>query len=186
MNFRISYQENFYLQCINPLSDHTLTIVTLLMIKITILFFHQRLESLQYNAALAITGAIGDTSKEKLFNQLRLESLQNMWWYGKLSLLYKLVANRSPSYLFNVIPRKNTSPPTRGSDNIPLLCTKDKFFQNNYFPVTIKKWNRLDIDIRKLDNISIFKKRILSFIRRLPNKFSNFYNPQELKPLARL
>ena len=38
--------------------------------------FHQRLESLQYNAALAITGEIRGTSKEKLYNELGLESLQ--------------------------------------------------------------------------------------------------------------
>ena len=31
--------------------------------------FRQRLESLQYNAALAITGAIRGTSKEKLYNE---------------------------------------------------------------------------------------------------------------------
>ena len=40
-------------------------------------FFHQILESFQCNVALAITGAIHGTSKEKLFNELGLESLQN-------------------------------------------------------------------------------------------------------------
>ena len=39
--------------------------------------FHQRLESLQYNAALPIAGAIRSTSKEKLYNELGLESLQH-------------------------------------------------------------------------------------------------------------
>ena len=33
--------------------------------------FHQRLESIQYNAALAITGAIRETSKEKLYHSIR-------------------------------------------------------------------------------------------------------------------
>ena len=85
-----------------------------------------------------------------------------------------------------MIPRKNASRPTRGSDNIPLLSTKHNFFQNSHFPAAIKKWNRLDIDIRKSDSISILKKRILSFIRPLPNKISNSYNPQGLKLLTRL
>ena len=71
--------------------------------------FHQRLESLQYNAALAITGAIRGTSKEKLYNELGLESLQNRRWYRKLSFLYKVIANQSPSYLFKMIPKKNVS-----------------------------------------------------------------------------
>ena len=148
--------------------------------------FHQRLKSLQCNAALAITGAIRGTSKEKLYNELGLESLQNRRWYRKLSFLYKVIANQSPSYLFNMIPRKNTSRQTRGSDNVPLLGTKHNFFQNSYFPAAIIEWNRLDIDIRKSDSISIFKKRILSFIRPLPNKVSNSHNPQGLKLLTRL
>ena len=88
--------------------------------------FYQRLESLQHNAALAITGAICGTSKEKLFNELGLESLQNRGSYRKLSFLYKVIANQSP-YLFNMIPREKTSRPTRGSDNIPLLGIKQFF-----------------------------------------------------------
>ena len=138
--------------------------------------FHQRLEPLQYNAALAITGAICGTSKEKLYNELALESLQSRRWYRKLSFLYKVIANQSLSYLFNMIHRKNTSCPTRGSDNIPLLGTKHNFFQNCYFPAAIKEWDRLDADIWKSDSISIFKKCILSFIRPLPNKVSNSHN----------
>ena len=74
--------------------------------------FPQRLESLQYHVALAITGAIPGTLKEKLYNELGLESLQNRRWYRKLYLLYKVTANQFPSYLFNMIPRKNTSHPT--------------------------------------------------------------------------
>ena len=38
--------------------------------------FHQNLEKTRYNSALAITGAIGGTSKEKLFQDIGLESLK--------------------------------------------------------------------------------------------------------------
>ena len=38
--------------------------------------FHQKPESIQYNAALAITEAIRGTSSEKLYQKLGLESLQ--------------------------------------------------------------------------------------------------------------
>ena len=38
--------------------------------------FHQKLDSIQYNAALAITGAIRGTSKEKLYDELGLETLE--------------------------------------------------------------------------------------------------------------
>ena len=39
--------------------------------------FQQKVESIEYNAALAITGAIRGTSKKKRFEELGLESLQH-------------------------------------------------------------------------------------------------------------
>ena len=39
--------------------------------------FHERLESIQYNAALAITGATRGSSREKLNQELGFESLHN-------------------------------------------------------------------------------------------------------------
>ena len=38
--------------------------------------FHQKIESVQYNSALAITGATRGGSKEKLYHELALESLE--------------------------------------------------------------------------------------------------------------
>ena len=49
--------------------------------------FHQNLEKIQYNSALAIAGAIRGTSKVrtfKLYQELRLESLERRRWYRKL------------------------------------------------------------------------------------------------------
>ena len=115
--------------------------------------------------------------KEKLYNELGQESLQKRRWYRKLSFLDKVIAT-NPLLLLSL--------PTRGSGNIPLLGTKHDFFQNSYFPADIKEWNSLDTDIWKSDSISIFKKRILSFIRPLPNKVSNFHNSLGLKLFATL
>ena len=38
--------------------------------------FHQKIESIQYNSALAITGAIRGTSIEKLYQQVGFETLE--------------------------------------------------------------------------------------------------------------
>ena len=45
--------------------------------------FKQKMETIQYNAALAITGTIGGSSREKLHQKLVLENLQRRW-YKKL------------------------------------------------------------------------------------------------------
>ena len=92
---------------------------------------------------LSITGAIRDTSKEKLYNELDLESPQNSRWYRKLSYLYKVIANQYPSYLFNMIPRKNRSYPTRASDKIPLLGNKHIFSKAATFRQLLK--NGIDL-----------------------------------------
>ena len=39
--------------------------------------FHQKLESIQYNACLALSEAIRGSSREKLYHELGLESLKN-------------------------------------------------------------------------------------------------------------
>ena len=42
--------------------------------------FYQKIESIQYNACLAITGAIRGGSREKIYQELGLESLQHRRW----------------------------------------------------------------------------------------------------------
>ena len=51
---------------------------------------HLKLELLRYNTCLTITGAIRSTSREKLYKELGLKSLQLHSWYRKLTCLYKL------------------------------------------------------------------------------------------------
>ena len=46
--------------------------------------------SVQYNAALAITRAIGGSSREKLYQELGLASLKSRRWYRKLCLFFRL------------------------------------------------------------------------------------------------
>ena len=62
--------------------------------------FHQKLESIQYNSALAITGAVRGTSTEKLYNVLGLETLEKRRWYRKLCCFYKVYKSHSLKYLF--------------------------------------------------------------------------------------
>ena len=69
--------------------------------------FHQKLESIQYNACLAITVAIRGTSKVELYQEIGLESLQLRYWYRKLGMFYKIFKSKTPQYLFKLIPEKH-------------------------------------------------------------------------------
>ena len=108
------------------------------------LSFHQKLESIQCNAALALTGAIRGSSREKLYQELSLESLQLRRWYRKLCCFYKIYNKQAPGYLTELIPNRNEAYQTRHFANISSLNFKHDFFKNAFFPSTILEWNKLD------------------------------------------
>ena len=58
--------------------------------------FCNKTERVQYNAALAITGAIRGTSKTKLHNELGLESFKFCRWMRRLCMFYKIKTLKIP------------------------------------------------------------------------------------------
>ena len=55
--------------------------------------FHDNLEAIEYSASLARTAAIRGTSREKLYQELSLESLQQWCWFRKLCTFCKIYKN---------------------------------------------------------------------------------------------
>ena len=85
------------------------------------LSFHQKIESIWYNAVLALTVAIRGSSKEKLYQELDLESFQLRRWYRKLCCFYKIYNKQAPGYLTELIPTRNEVYQTRHLANISSL-----------------------------------------------------------------
>ena len=56
--------------------------------------FCEKLESVQYKTALAITGAIQGSSCEKLYQKLGLESLKSRRWYRRICCSYKIMKKK--------------------------------------------------------------------------------------------
>ena len=148
--------------------------------------FHEKLESIQYNASLAITGAIRGTSREKLYNELGFESLQARRWYRKLCYFYKFYVFKQPEYLFNLILERTSNYRTRNADVVPYLNIRHSFFKNSFFPSAVIEWNKLDSKLRKIKSFTDFKKNILSFIRPKANSFFNCNRSKGLKFVTRL
>ena len=126
--------------------------------------FDQKLESIQYNACLALLGAIWGSSREKLYHELCLESLHCRHWYRKLCLFYKIFKENKPVYLFNLITSKNSNYNTRNTDKITPLRTKHNFFKNSFFPSTSTEWNKLDPNLRGAASLGVFKKSCWSLL----------------------
>ena len=90
--------------------------------------FDHKLELFQYSGRLAITGAIRGISKEKLYQELGLESLQLRRWFRKLCFFYKIYKNNQPSYLSNIVPQRNFTSNTRNVEKVLLFKIKHNFY----------------------------------------------------------
>ena len=128
-----------------------------------------KIETCQYNAALAITGAIRGSSKGRLYWELVLECLTSRRWLRKLCTYYKTVRNKFPGYLDKYILPGNRTYQPQNSNNIKQIVCRSKYFANSFFPYTIKEWNKLSLEISNSESYSIFTKSLLSFIRTFPN-----------------
>ena len=118
--------------------------------------FHQKIESIQYNAALATTGAIRGTSKEKLYHELGFESLVSRRWHRKLCCFYKVLKTQSPRYLFEA----ERAYITRNNDKLPHFKVKHNYIKNSFFPSTVIEWNKLDLNIRNFESLTSFKSKV--------------------------
>ena len=59
----------------------------------------RKIEMVQYNAALIITGAFKGTSRDKIYQELGLESLADRRWTRKLIFFHKIILGLLPSNL---------------------------------------------------------------------------------------
>ena len=146
----------------------------------------KKLETMRYNAALAITGAIRGGSREKVYSELGLKALQDRCWYRKLCAFYKILNNMSPKYLSDIIPSTTSIYSSRNENNIHLVRVNNNYFMSTFFLSTITEWNKFDLSIRKSASLNVFKGRLLQFVRPLENTVFTCHNPIGIKYLTRL
>ena len=147
--------------------------------------FCEKLESVQYKFALAITGAIQGSSREKIYQDLGLASLKSRRWYKRLCCMFKIMNGKAPNYLTNLIPKCDQPVRTR-TNHIPTFHCRTDCFKNSFFPSRLSDWFNLDITIRNSESIAVFKSRLLSFIHPIANNVYNIFDPIGLKLLTRL
>ena len=124
------------------------------------------LETVQYKAALIVSGCWQGTSRVKLYDELGWETLSDRRWSRRLCLFYKISHGLAPKYLADHIPEVNNHNHflRRMNTNLsPIVRTQR--YENSFFPFCITQWNRLEENVRTLPSINQFKKHIYTFIR---------------------
>ena len=146
--------------------------------------FPKKNESVQYNTALAITGAIKGSSREKLYEELAQEYLYRSRWTRRLCLLYKVFSSGQPSYIYDLLPPLRSS--RRHVNSFNLVTCKSEYFKNSFFPNVVYEWNKLNPDIRSSASYDLFRNTLLKFIRSAQRKTLHINDSVGVKLLTRL
>ena len=124
--------------------------------------FCQKIESFQYQAALAITGAIHGTSQTKLYKELGIESMKLRQWFRRLCYFFKIQSSGLPQYLNDLIPKPSLRYSTRFSP-LPNFKVRTELFRNSFFPYTVNEWNNLHNIMKSSESYSVFRKKNVKF-----------------------
>ena len=151
--------------------------------------FKDKLEMVQYNAALVITGAFKGTSRDRIYRELGLESLAEGRWSCKIFFFHKIINGLLPVYRQSYISYCGEGVyRTRSANqkNLRQFSTRTKMFESSFFPYCIKERNNLSEELRKIKSTVQFKTKILSFIRPKENSIFKIHDINGIKLLNRL
>ena len=145
------------------------------------------IERIQYQAALAITGAWKGTNLDKIYEQLGWESLTDRRWFRRLTYFYKIHNNYTPSYLKSPIPPPRTHLYGDRSDNdLHEIFCKTNRYKNSFYPHSIEAWNDIGPELRQAVSLSVFKTNILKLIRPPKRDIFGVHDTKGIKRLFQL
>ena len=118
-------------------------------------------------------------SLDSLYYETGWETLSQRRTNKKLTLMFKIVNNETPSYLKNLLPNRvgdQTHYQLRNNKTYEVPYSRLCSYENSYFPSTLRLWNELDQDTRNVSLVLEFKSRIKSPVT---NKPTNYTIPRE-------
>ena len=120
-----------------------------------------KLEQFQMEVARTVTGARRGTSHDLINSELRWETLSTRRKNVKLLNMYKMVHNKSPAYLCNLLPNNRAEPcyNLRNKENLPIPKTRTELFRKSFVPSSINLWNSLSCEKKYID-IEQFKRNL--------------------------
>ena len=101
-------------------------------------------ERVQYQAALAVSGAWQGSNRSKLYEELGWESLSCRRWYKRILQIHKILSNKSPSYLKDKLPllRRPLYNQNNGHKFYEINCRSLRFM-SSFFPNAVSTWNTI-------------------------------------------
>ena len=147
----------------------------------------EKAEGIQYQAALAVTGAWQCSSRSKLYEELGWESLSDRRWCRRVLHIHKVVNNKTPLYLKNKLPRFRRPLYRQINNNTfyEIKCKSDRY-KNSFYPDGITSLNNVITHFKIIPSIGILKKHILSLIRPEKKNIFGIHDPFGLRNLFQM
>ena len=106
----------------------------------------ENVEKIQYQAALAVTGAWHGSSRVKLYEELGWESLSDRRMCRRVLQIHKILTEKTPVYLRDKLPANR-----RTVINLPnlfqaLRCRTDRYLKS-FFPDATRTWNNVIVSL---------------------------------------
>jgi hypothetical protein len=130
------------------------------------------LEAIQRNAARIVTGATAKARTDGLYKETNWAPLAKRRENHKLSLFYKIINRRAPSYLIDLLPQEvgnRTGYALRNRGNLDVQLTRINCLSYSFFPSTTRLWNNLDQTLKDKPSVQSFKLAIKKK-EPIPNK----------------
>ena len=146
----------------------------------------EKLESLQAQAGLAVTGAWKGTNRDKLNDELGWEPLHLRRWSRRLTVFYKIMHRLTPQYLLDPTPplRRHLFGTSIRNELHPMRWRTQRYM-NSFYPDAVKCWNNIGPELRQTDKISTFKTTLARMV--VPEEKSIFnIRSQDLRYLYQL
>ena len=145
------------------------------------------LGSTQYQAALAVSGTWKGTSREKIYEELGWESLDQRRMFRRLIQFYKIMTGLTPEYLRTPIPSLHGHLFGDRFTNVikTFFCRTDRF-RNSFFPNSVSLWNDLGPELRGAESLSTFKQNILKIYRPMKKSLFDIFDPDGIKWIFQL
>ena len=147
----------------------------------------EKIERIQYQSALAISGAWHGSNRAKLYEDLGWKSLSDRCMGRRILQFHKIFNNKTPSYLKDKLPtncRAVFSGNTRNT--FRQIMYKSNRYMNSFFPDAVASWN---IFIKHFDDVpsfDILKKHINTFFRPKTKTIFGIHDPSGLRYLFQL
>ena len=125
--------------------------------------FSSKAESIQYNSVLKIIGTIRDSSREKLYQELEIEHLHQRRWVSRLCLFYKVLSNKIPKYIYDLIPLTRHKVSFRNPNLFTAFPCRTEYFKNSFLFCVISDLNKFDPKIHNSTSYQSFRNALIKF-----------------------